>query len=201
MPLLVKTFRIYLVETVKRFFPRNLSESDWDSGAATFRRGNSVMSTIEFCDYAEVLMAQYWKIILLTPELTEFRNVMHVASEAVRLERQHKQDEYHRKREEEEKNATLEYGAIYVDHAAEYSQIETQPQKTTVSGTAPHSYVKQYATHTYSGNPWTKKPNAPIESPVSVDATVVVSETVSMKPQKRIIKSGGNKDKGLKKQH
>ena len=217
IPLLVKTFRIYLVETVKRLFPRNLDETEWDSGAATYRRGNAVLSSIEFCDFAEVLLDQYWKVILFTPELSEFKSVIHAASEAVKLERQQKQDEYRRKREEEEKTGALEYGAVYIDNVKD-SQIRQPIQKsqnTTQHVSLPRGHVKQYTTRQYAKNAWVKStdpvstdqsisansvssnPPAPIDSvtqPVSdVITTQPVANVITTQPSKRTIKSGGVK--------
>lgn len=60
MQLLIKAFRYYLMETVKRFFPENLLISEWKSNLATYNKINH--SNIFFTYFVKKLL-KYYKII------------------------------------------------------------------------------------------------------------------------------------------
>jgi len=90
MTLLVKTFRLYLMETVKRFFPSSWTPDRWDAASASYRAGKSSLCSYAFIEYVSNLIALYDKISLLSPNLDEFKKVVTVAAEVGKRERAEK---------------------------------------------------------------------------------------------------------------
>lgn len=76
MLLLVKSFRMYLIETVRRVFPKQRNPAKWDSKDAVFRHGGSQTSCGEFVSFVESLFKLYDPIVKLTPELAEIKEIV-----------------------------------------------------------------------------------------------------------------------------
>ena len=109
--LLVKAFRLYLIETVKNSF-RSSDESDapWHSKDAIYRvriGGIVVQQTcVEFVEVVTELLKMYRKITKFSPDLREFKSIMKEVDEINRLSkkaehRQKMQEEFAKKLKDE----------------------------------------------------------------------------------------------------
>ena len=95
MSQLVRTFTFYLVETVRRMFPRGLDESEWESSAATYvvenARGRSTQSSADFATFAEVLLEVYDEVCLMSEDCHEYQELEDTAVAAGNAERDSRQ--------------------------------------------------------------------------------------------------------------
>lgn len=98
MVLLVKIFRMYLMETVRRVFPKVKNPRDWKSCDATFKRGGIESSSSDFIRYVEELLRLYDDIVFLSPDLTEVKslveNAVNVGKYEATQKREQKQKKY-----------------------------------------------------------------------------------------------------------
>lgn len=190
MTLLVKTFRNCLTETIRRCL-NNAPVDKWDSSRASFKYDGRVVQSVDFCDYVDDLLKQYWKIALFTPELTEFRAVTSAVAKLTKQEKEQRLVEYAKKQEENEQKAT-EAVVTHIDNLNESKVVDTD---VSCGG-----HVKMFSTTSQSrtGNPWTgnhdsSQKNYILEAPVSEHVDTVEQVDTTEQPKKRVISSGKQK--------
>ncbi len=105
MVLLVKAFRLYLIETVRRCFPKVRNPEKWDSSGATYRVGGIDRSTSVFVAYMEELFKLFNQITKLSDTLDEHKQIVKKAGASGRREsRENYELSKHQKRLEDNYN-------------------------------------------------------------------------------------------------
>ena len=96
---LARAFTFYLVETVRRMFPRGLEEHEWESSAATYvvytSRGRSTQSSADFAAFAGVLLEIYDDVCQLSEDCHEYQALEDAAVLAGKAERDARQPRHH----------------------------------------------------------------------------------------------------------
>ena len=90
MTLLIKGFRLYLEEAVRRMFPRKVSEDEWSSRRSEATYGKQHRSSAAFIEAVDVLMNVFDRVRTLSPNLDEYRQVTTNAVEDGKLEAEKK---------------------------------------------------------------------------------------------------------------
>lgn len=85
--LLVKGLRLYIMGTVKNFFPYKLNPSEWNSSLAVYKARGISRSTVDFVSFVDQMIVLYDHVTCLSPRLDEFRNVVTLAINASKKER------------------------------------------------------------------------------------------------------------------
>ena len=96
--LLIKAFRVYLMESVRSFFPKIRDPKRWSTTTATFKQGGSELSSPAFMQFMESLFKLYDDVTVLSPELSEYKSIVSNAIEMGKKEKQEKRDQYHKQR-------------------------------------------------------------------------------------------------------
>jgi hypothetical protein len=91
--LLVKAFRFYLTEMVKRFFPRYLEKDKWDCGSANYRVGPVQKTSVAFVDFSDSCMKLCETISKFSNNLQEFIDVSNAAEQIKMSEIEKKKSE------------------------------------------------------------------------------------------------------------
>jgi len=109
MMLLVKGLRLYLFETVRRLFPRNLEKDEWSSDHASYLAPNgSKRCTSNFCTFVDKLLGLYDSLSYLSPDLQEVRAVISRANLAGKEEKNKRREEKNQQREDFRRKKDLE---------------------------------------------------------------------------------------------
>lgn len=94
MTLFAKTFRLYLIESVRRCFPRTRNCEDWDSANAFYKVGNKERTSQEFVKFMDELFEVFDQIIKLSDDLDEYKNLVKNAVLVGRKEKFEKRETY-----------------------------------------------------------------------------------------------------------
>jgi hypothetical protein len=76
MVLSVKTLRLYLIESVKRCFPKVRNPEKWESINASYNVGGNEKTSSAFVSFVEDLFIQFNKIVKLSDDLNEYKQVV-----------------------------------------------------------------------------------------------------------------------------
>ena len=193
MTLLVKVFRMYLMETVRRVFPRTKSPQKWESSSAIYKAGGIERSSGDFVKYVDEMLKLYDSVVLLSPDLTEVKSIVNNAVSLGKDESAQKREQY-QKKHNLEANYNQSLGLVDVSSGVgkRKEQKKTQVHKE-------HSESKSSET----------KPSVWNKEKTFVDKLVekgeLVRETPKVEPEKveepqkkRVVKSGGPKTGGQK---
>lgn len=73
--LLVKTFRMYLIETVRRCFPNTKNPQKWDSLNAVYKAGGSERTTSLFVEFVNELLVLFDQVVKFSDTLDECKAI------------------------------------------------------------------------------------------------------------------------------
>lgn len=76
MVLSVKTLRLYLIESVKRFFPKVKNSEKWDSSQAVYKIGSVEKTSSAFISFANEIFILFNQIVKLSDHLDEYKNIV-----------------------------------------------------------------------------------------------------------------------------
>lgn len=97
MVLLVKIFRMYLMETVRRVFPRTRTQQNWKSSDAVYKGGGIERTSNDFVAFVDELLKLYDSVVCLSPDLTEVKAVVNNAVTLGKYEASQKREVRQRK--------------------------------------------------------------------------------------------------------
>lgn len=192
MTLLVKIFRMYLMETVRRVFPRNRNQQKWQSSDAVYKVGGTERSSGDFVKYVDELLKLYDQIVLLTPDLTEVKAVVNSAIALGKEESSQKREQYQKLN-----NMEANYKqSIGIDISSGVGTRKDQPKDR-------QQFSKTVVTQQSKPSVWNNQKtfvdklveNGDYVKPVNNDENTQKDENVEEKQQKRTVKSGGPKSK------
>jgi hypothetical protein len=91
MTLLIKAFRLYLIESVRRLFPQEKNPNKWESTQATY---NKTKTSERFVIFVDELFKLYDKIVILSPDLVEVKAIVANAINLGKIEFVQKKEEF-----------------------------------------------------------------------------------------------------------
>lgn len=156
MTLLVKALRMYLIESVRRLFPKQMSPSDWKSSEAVYKFGGIERSSSHFVQFVESLFRLYDQVVKLSSDLTEIKLVVNRAITLGKAELAQKKEHYQKQRNLEA-NYNQSIGIIDVSSGVgkrkDVKKVETkeEPKK--------ESKKVDLSTNQWKGDKWSTENN------------------------------------------
>lgn len=210
LTLLIKAFRMYLIETVRRCFRRNTDPSEWNANNATYKSGGHETTSVAFITYVRSLMSMYDQVARLTPNLDEVKAIVLEAVETGKKEFSEKKEKYQQQKRLEANYKTSQRMEKEVKIIKE-KEVSASGQQLDGSHSIPVEN-KWLNSNSNVGNAGKRENTKSIDGTINTNTnnntnnntSTVNNEdfegltTYTVVKKKRSIKSGGNKTQSTK---